>query len=85
MARTSKTIRFSLPLELADRVDEILKQEECTRSALLRTALIRHIEECEWRQLFKYGERRTKDTAIGPEDVGILVEEFRAETDAFRS
>ena len=85
MARTSKTITFSLPPELADRVDEILKREGRTRSALLRTALLRYIEECEWRQLLQYGERRTREKGIGPEDVGLLVEEFRAETAASRS
>ena len=85
MVRTSRTITFSLPPELADRVDEILKQEGCTRSALLRMALLRYIEECEWRQLLQYGERRTREKGIGPEDVGLLVEEFRAETAASRS
>ena len=85
MARTSRTITFSLPPELADRVDDILKQEGRTRSALLRTALRRYIEECEWRQLLQYGERRTREKGIGPEDVGLLVEEFRAETAASRS
>ena len=85
MARTSRTITFSLPPELADRVDDILKQEGRTRSALLRTALRRYIEEREWRQLLQYGERRTREKGIGPEDVGLLVEEFRAETAASRS
>ena len=85
MGRTSKTITFSLPPELADRVEEILKQEGRTRSALLRTALIRYIEECEWRQLLQYGERRTREKGIGPEDVGLLIEEYRAEADASHS
>lgn len=85
MARISRTITFSLPPELADRVDEILKQEGRTRSGLLRTALLRYIEECEWRQLLQYGERRTRDKGICSEDVGLLVEEIRAETAASRS
>ena len=84
MASSRRTITLSLQPELADRVDEILKREGRTRNALLRTALLRYIEECEWRQLLQYGEQRAKDEDIGPEDVGALLEEFRAKTDAPR-
>ena len=79
MSRTTKTITFSLPPEMADRVDEVMKQEGRTRSELLREALIRYIEECEWRQLLQYGEQRAREQGIGPEDVGPLVEEYRSE------
>ena len=54
MPRTTKTITFSLPPEMAERVDEVMKQEGRTRSELLREALIRYIEECEWRALLQY-------------------------------
>ena len=79
MPRTTKTITFSLPPEMADRVDEVMKQEGCTRSELLREALIRYIEECEWRQLLQYGEQQAREQGIGPEDVAPLVEEYRSE------
>lgn len=84
MAKPSRTITFSLPPELADRVDEILIQEGRTRSALLRSALIRYIEECEWKKLLQYGERRAREKGVGTEDVGLLVERHRAETAASR-
>ena len=79
MPRATKTITFSLPPEMADRVDEVMKQEGRTRSELLREALIRYIEECEWRQLLQYGEQRAREQGIGPEDVAPLVEEYRSE------
>ena len=61
MSRTTRTITFSLPPEMADRVDEVMKQmkqQGRSRSEFLREALLRYIEECEWRQLLHYGEQR---------------------------
>jgi hypothetical protein len=47
--------------------------------------LLRYIEECEWRQLFQYGEQRARALGIGPEDVSPLVEEYRAESGSSRT
>ncbi len=79
MPRTTKTITFSLPPEMADRVDEAMKRQGQSRSEFLREAVLRYIEECEWRDLLRYGEQRVREKGIGPEDVGRLVEEYRAE------
>ena len=81
MARTTATITFSLPTALAERVDQLMNQQGCTRSELLRRAVRRYIEECEWRQLLRYGEQRARALGVGPEDVGTLIEEYRAEVD----
>ena len=64
---------------MADRVEEVAKQEGRTRSALLREALYRYLEENEWREVLRYGEQRTRDLKITPEDVNCLVEEYRAD------
>ena len=79
MGRTTKTITFSLPPDMADRVEEIMKQEGRTRSELLREALRRYIEEREWRELFRYGEQRAREQGLTPQDVERLVEEYRVE------
>ena len=79
MPRTTKTITFSLPPEMAERVDEVMRQQRRSRSEFLREAVRRYIEECEWRQLLLYGERRARERGIAPEDVADLVEEYRAE------
>ena len=55
------------------------RQQRRTRSELLREALLRYLEECEWMELLEYGERRARELGIGPEDVGALVEEYRTE------
>lgn len=79
MPRTTKTITFSLPPEMAGRLDEVLQQQGRSRSEFLREAVLRYIEECEWRQLLRYGEERARGQGIGPEDVACLVEEYRVE------
>ena len=79
MARTTKTITFSLPPEMAERLDEVMQQQGRSRSEFLRDAVLRYIEECEWRQLLQYGDERARAQGIGPEDVAGLVEEYRAE------
>ena len=79
MPRTTKTITFSLPPEMAERLDEVMQQQGRSRSEFLREAVLRYIEECEWRQLLLYGEQRARAQGIGAEDVALLVEEYRAE------
>ena len=85
MSRTTKTITFSLPPDMADRVDEVMKQQGQSRSEFLREALLRYIEELEWRQLLRYGEERAREKGIGAEDVTDLVEEYRAEVGSARA
>ena len=85
MPRTTKTITFSLSPEMAKRVDEAMKHQGRSRSEFLREAVLRYIEECEWRQLLQYGEERAREKGIGPEDVADLVEEYRAEVGSSRT
>ena len=85
MPRTTKTITFSLPPEMADRVDAVMKLQGRSRSEFLREAVLRYIQECEWRQLLQYGEDRARAKGIGPEDVAGLVEEYRAEVTSSRT
>lgn len=79
MPRTTKTITFSLSPEMAERVDQEMREQGKSRSEFLRTALVRYMEECEWKRLIQDGEQRARDMGIGPEDVADLVEEYRAE------
>ena len=85
MSRSTKTITFSLPPDMADRVDQVMKQQGRSRSELLREALVRYIEECEWRELLQYGERTAREKGLGPEDVAPLVEEYRTEVGSSRT
>ncbi len=64
---------------MAERVDQVTRQQGRSRSDLLREALLRYIEECEWRDLFRYGEQTARKLGIVADDVSSLVEEYRAE------
>ena len=86
MARTSRTITFSLPAEMAQRLDDATRSEGCTRSELLRAAVQRFIvEERDWRRLLHYGEARAEELGISSDDVADLVEEHRADADLARA
>ena len=85
MARTTKTITFSLPPDMLERVNDAVAQQGSSRSEFLRMAVARYIEEQEWKQLLQYGERKAREEGIGPEDVARLVEECRSETNLART
>ena len=85
MPRTTRTITVSLPPELADRVDEVMQQQGQSRSEFVREALLRYMDECEGRQLLQYGDQRARARGIGPEDVALLVDEYRAEASSHRA
>ena len=80
MPRTTRTITFSLPPDMADKLDQAMKQQGRSRSEFLRDAMLRYIEECNWRRLLQYGEMQARERGIGPEDVAPLVEEYRIES-----
>ena len=82
MARSTTTVTFSLPPEMAAQVDLLVEREGRSRSELVRDALGRYIDDAEWRRLLDYGDRRSRELGIGPEDVERLVDEYRAESDA---
>ena len=84
MPRTTKTITFSLSPEMANRVDEVMKQQGRTRSEFLREALLRYLQECEWRELLQYGVQRAREQGLEPEDVDRLIDEYRFEADQVR-
>ena len=66
-------------------MDEAMKRQGRSRSEFLRDAALRYIEECEWRELLRYGEEKAREKGIGPEDVAGLVEEYRAEVGSSRT
>ena len=79
MLRTTRVVTFSLPPDLADRMDEMIEKRRQSRSSLIREATVRYLEECEWQEMLDYGERTARKQGIGAEAVASLVEEYRAE------
>ena len=79
MARTTKTITFSLPPDLSDRVDEAATLHERSRSEFVRAALLRYLKECEWGELLRYGELTSRQAGISSDEVVPLGEAYRVE------
>jgi len=79
MPRITNTITLSLPPEMTKKIEKLMKEEQRTRSELLREALRRYIEEQEWKKIYRYGEMKTRKLGIKEEDVEKLVNEARRE------
>jgi CopG family transcriptional regulator/antitoxin EndoAI len=77
MARITKTITLSLPPEMADKIEELMKEEGRTRSELLREALRRYVEEQEWKKIYRYGERKAKEKGITEDQVEDIIDAHR--------
>lgn len=60
-------------------IEKIAKEENRTRSELIREALRRYIAEKQWRRLQRYGIKKAKKLGLKEEDVELLVEEYRSE------
>ena len=50
-----------------------------TKCELLREALRGYIEDRKWWQVLRYGEQRSREQGIAPDDVESLVREYRDE------
>jgi len=79
MGRTTKIISLSILPEMAEKIKELMKKEGRTRSELIREALRRYIEEQEWKEIYRYGEIKTKEKGIREEDVDRIIHEYREE------
>ena len=78
--RTTKLITISILPELLQETEKVAKEENRSRSELIREALRRYIAEREWRRLQRYGIRKAKKLRLEEGDVERLVDEYRNET-----
>ena len=60
MPRNTKTITFSLPPEMAEQVQDVMREEGRTMSELIREALRNYMEEREWLRTIRYVRLRTR-------------------------
>ena len=66
--RNTKTITFSLPPEMAERVQQVMREEGRAMSELIREALRNYMEEREWLRTLRY--ERLRDNEAEREDAG---------------
>ncbi|MBS3920318.1 MAG: ribbon-helix-helix protein, CopG family [Deltaproteobacteria bacterium] len=77
MARVTKTITLSLPPEMAEKIEEIMKEEGRTRSELLREAVRRYAEEREWKKIYHYGELKARERGITEDQIEDIIDAHR--------
>ena len=58
--RNTKTITFSLRPEMAEQVQDVIREEGRTMSELIREALRNYMEEREWLQTIRYERLRAR-------------------------
>ena len=61
MSRKTKTITFSLLPEMAEQVQQVMKEEGRTMSELIREALRNYIEEREWLRAIRYERLKERE------------------------
>jgi CopG family transcriptional regulator/antitoxin EndoAI len=77
--RTTRLITISIFPELLEEAEKVAKEENRTRSELIREALRRYIAERELRRLQRYGMEKAQELSLKEEDVQRLIDEHRAE------
>ena len=59
--RNTKTITFSLPPEMAEQVQDVMREEGRTMSELIREALRNYMEEREWLRTIRYQRLKERE------------------------
>lgn len=77
MVRTTKTISLSIPPGMAKKIQELMKEEDRTRSELIREALRRYMEEQEWKKIYRYGEMKAREKGITEDQVESIIDVHR--------
>jgi CopG family transcriptional regulator/antitoxin EndoAI len=80
MLRLTKLISISIMPDFLREVEKVAKEENRTKSELIREALRRYIEDREWEKLTRYARMKSAETGIKTEDdIQRVVDEFRNE------
>jgi len=77
MSRVTQAISLSVPPEMEKKIRELMKKENRTRSELIREAIRRYIEEREWEEIYRYGERKAREKGITEDQVEDIIDARR--------
>ena len=77
--RKVKTWSITLPPEMAQELEEVMKEERRGKSELVREALRRYMDDVKWRKVYRYGELKAQDAGISEADAVDIVHERRRE------
>ena len=74
----TQTVNISLPKKLVKIMDQFAESQFSTRSDLIRTAVIKYInEDKKLVELFAYAEKKGRELKIKEEDIEDIVDEIR--------
>jgi CopG family transcriptional regulator / antitoxin EndoAI len=78
--RLTKLISFSILPDFLKEVENAAREENRTKSELIREALRRYLEDREWQKLTRYARQKSVETGIRTEEeIQRLVDENRSE------
>lgn len=78
--RLTKLISISIMPDFLREVEKVAKEENRTKSELVREALRRYIADREWEKLTRYARIKSAETGIKTEeDIQRVVDDFRGE------
>ena len=76
--RTTKVMTLSLPPDMAKEVEDIVKEENRTKSELFREALRKYINDKRWLQIRQWGLKTARELGISTEEeVDTLIHQAR--------
>jgi CopG family transcriptional regulator/antitoxin EndoAI len=76
--RTTKVMTLSLPPDMAKEIEQLLKDENRTRSELFREALRRYINDRRWLRIRQWGLSTSRRFRISTEEeVNTLIHRYR--------
>lgn len=82
---TTATVNISFPKRLLRAMDQLARQEDRSRSELLREAARLYIEQKQhWEKIFAFGRRQARRLRLTPEDVDPLIAEHRRSSKTHR-
>lgn len=76
--RTTKLLTLSLPPEMLKKVEQLVKEENKTKSELFREALRRYINDKRWQQIRQWGLKTSQELGVSTEEeVDELIHQYR--------
>lgn len=76
--RTTKVMTLSLPPDMVKEVENLVKEENRTKSELFREALRKYINDKRWLQIRQWGLKTAQELGLSDEEeVDRLIHDYR--------
>ena len=75
--RTTKILSVTLPPAMLKQAERLAKEENRTKSELVREALRRYMQDREWQSIRAYGSVKVRELGLKESDAERLIQEYR--------